>query len=122
MKYKISIIGMGYVGCGNALMLSKQNEVSIVDIDENKVKNFNNGQLPINDAFAQQYFENEDLHVSATCNLSESIQGASFIILSKVSTKELSCKKVQSIFFEFCPKNLINFENCEFDKIGLSKT
>ena len=46
----------------------------------------------------------------------------SFIILSKDSTKELSCKKVQSIVFEFSPKNLINFENCEFDKIGLSKT
>ena len=61
MKYKISIIGMGYVGCGNALMLSKQHEVSIVDIDENKVKNFNNGQLPIHDVFAQQYFENTDI-------------------------------------------------------------
>ena len=44
------------------------------------------------------------------------------LILSKDSTKEMSCKKVQSIVFEFCPKNLTNFVNCEFDKIGLSKT
>ena len=102
MKYKISIIGMGYVGCGNALMLSKQNEVSIVDIDENKVKNFNNGQLPINDAFAQQYFENEDLHLSATCNLNESIQGTSFIILSLPTnfdevTKQYDTKIIEEV-------------------------
>ena len=111
MKYKISIIGMGYVGCGNALMLSKQNEVSIVDIDENKVKNFNNGQLPINDAFAQQYFENEDLHLSATCNLSESIQGASFIILSLPTnfneiTKQYDTKIIEEVITQITHENI----------------
>jgi len=111
MKYKISIIGMGYVGCGNALMLSKQNEVSIVDIDENKVKNFNNGQLPINDAFAQQYFENEDLHLSATCNLSESIQGASFIILSlptnfNETTKQYDTKIIEEVITQITHENI----------------
>ena len=111
MKYKISIIGMGYVGCGNALMLSKQNEVSIVDNDENKVKNFNNGQLPINDAFAQQYFENEDLHLSATCNLSESIQGASFIILSlptnfNETTKQYDTKIIEEVITQIYHENI----------------
>ena len=111
MKYKISIIGMGYVGCANALMLSKQNEVSIVDIDENKVKNFNNGQLPINDAYAQQYFENEDLHLSATCNLSESIHGASFIILSlptnfNETTKQYDTKIIEEVITQITHENI----------------
>jgi UDP-glucose 6-dehydrogenase len=39
-KPKISFIGMGYDGCGNALMLTKFNEVSVVDIDKVKVDNF----------------------------------------------------------------------------------
>ena len=110
MKYKISIIGMGYVGCGNALMLSKQHEVSIVDIDESKVKNFNNGQLPIHDVFAQQYFENEDLHLSATCNLNESIQGASFIILSlptnfDETTKQYDTKIIEEVIAHIIIEN-----------------
>ena len=110
MKYKISIIGMGYVGCGNALMLSKRNEVSIMDIDENKIKNFNNGQLPINDAFAQQYFENEDLHLSATCNLNESIQGDSFIILSlptnfDETTKQYDTKIIEEVIAHIILEN-----------------
>tara|TARA_B100000767_G_scaffold24634_1_gene21669 strand:+ start:745 stop:903 length:159 start_codon:yes stop_codon:yes gene_type:complete len=39
-KISFSFIGMGYVGCGNALMLTKFNEVFIVDIDKVKVDNF----------------------------------------------------------------------------------
>ena len=39
-KPKISIIGMCYVGCGNALTLAKFNEVPIVDIGKVKVDNF----------------------------------------------------------------------------------
>ena len=45
MQNKISIIGMGYVGCGNALMLSKNHEVSVVDIDQKKINNFNNNKI-----------------------------------------------------------------------------
>jgi UDPglucose 6-dehydrogenase len=82
MKHKISIVGMGYVGCGNALMLAKNNEVSIVDIDQQKVDNFNNKKLPIDDVYAQNFFEEEVLNISATTNLSESIQDASFAIIS----------------------------------------
>ena len=33
-----------------------------------------------------------------------------------------SCTKVQSIVFEFFPKKLVNFSNCEFDKTGLFNT
>ena len=82
MNQKISIVGMGYVGCGNALMLAKNNSVSIVDIDQQKVDNFNKKQLPIFDEFAQQYLENEQLNISATSNLLESIENASYVILA----------------------------------------
>jgi UDPglucose 6-dehydrogenase len=82
MTCKISIVGMGYVGCGNALMLAKYNEVSIVDIDQIKIDNFNAKKLPIDDDYAQQFFESESLNISATSNLAESIRGASYVILS----------------------------------------
>ena len=73
MKHKISIVGMGYVGCGNALMLAKNNEVSLVDIDQQKVDNFNIKKLPIDDVYAQNFFEEEVLNISATTNLRGSI-------------------------------------------------
>ena len=82
MNKKISVIGMGYVGIANALLLAKDHEVSIVDIDHQKVKNFNNKKLPIIESFAQSYFENEKLNISATLDLHDSIKDASFIILA----------------------------------------
>ena len=71
MTHKIAVIGMGYVGCGNGLMLAKNFSVSIMDIDHKKVQNFKDRKLPIDDQFAQRYFENENLNISATTNSSQ---------------------------------------------------
>ena len=81
MSYKISVIGMGYVGCGNGLLLSKNHNISMMDIDQKKVNDFNNKKLPISDPFAQNYFENADLNIHATSDLFNSIEGATFILL-----------------------------------------
>ena len=82
MKHKISIIGMGYVGCGNALMLAKNSQVSIVDIDQEKVNTFNAGRLPISDAYAQKFLDEQALDISSTTDLDECIKDSSFVILS----------------------------------------
>lgn len=83
MNNKISVIGMGYVGCANGLMFSKKLNVSMMDIDQKKVRDFNNNKLPIHDTFAQQYFENEyeNLNIHATTDLLESIHESSFVLL-----------------------------------------
>lgn len=47
---------MGYLSLGNLLMLAKNNEVSIADIDLKKVEDFNAGRLPISDVYAQKLF------------------------------------------------------------------
>jgi len=108
MDTKISIVGMGYVGCGNALMLAKDNEVSIVDIDKEKVKNFNNKKLPIQDNFAQDFFESKNLNLSATCDLSESIVGASYIILSLPTNFNEETKEFDTSILEKVITNILH--------------
>ena len=73
---------MGYVGCGNALMLAKNSQVSIVDIDQQKVDNFNAGRLPISDGYAQNFLDKQELDISSTTDLHESIADSSFVILA----------------------------------------
>lgn len=34
---KIAVVGTGYVGLSNAMLLSQHNEVVALDIDENKI-------------------------------------------------------------------------------------
>ena len=78
----ISIVGMGYVGCANALLLAQHNVVSIVDIDEQKVKDFNSGILPIQDSMAAKYLDEKDLNIMATSSIFEGTKDADFIILA----------------------------------------
>ncbi|MDA9690417.1 nucleotide sugar dehydrogenase [Pseudomonadota bacterium] len=78
----ISVVGMGYVGCANALLLAQHNIVSIVDIDEQKVKDFNSGTLPIQDSMAAKYLDEKDLNIMATSSIIEGTKDADFIILA----------------------------------------
>ena len=79
---KIAVVGMGYVGCANALLLSQHHEVVIVDIDCEKVQLFNTGKLPIKDSIAENFFAQNNLNLSASNDLHKSIEGAEYIILA----------------------------------------
>ncbi|MDC0923001.1 nucleotide sugar dehydrogenase [Gammaproteobacteria bacterium] len=82
MNQRICIIGMGYVGLANALMLAKHNHVVLVDNDSQKVINFNKGILPINEQFSQEYFKTETLNISASSDLKASSIEIDFFILA----------------------------------------
>jgi UDPglucose 6-dehydrogenase len=112
MKHKISIIGMGYVGCGNALMLAKNSQVSIVDIDQHKVDNFNAGRLPISDAYAQKFLDQQELDISSTTDLNESIADSSFVILALPTNFDESLMKYDTqVLDEVAEKVLRNNHN-----------
>lgn len=44
---KIAVIGIGYVGLSNAIVLAQKNEVVLVDIVEEKINLINSRQSPI---------------------------------------------------------------------------
>ena len=46
---KITVVGAGYVGFSLALLLSKQNDVVILEKDEKKIELVKNGHSPVND-------------------------------------------------------------------------
>lgn len=82
MNLQISVIGAGYVGCGNALLLATHNSVSLMDIDKKKVSDFNNSILPIRDSAGEALLRSGSLKIKATNDLSHSVQGADFVILA----------------------------------------
>ena len=61
---KILIIGLGYVGTSLTLLLSKDNNVTVSDTNEQKLKNLIQGKLPIVDSHAQDYFSKNSLNIS----------------------------------------------------------
>ena len=79
-----------------------------MDIDQVKVEAFNKKQLPINDHFAQSYFEKEDLQVSATTDLKKSIDDASFIIISLPTNFDDETKAFDTSIIEGVIKDIVS--------------
>jgi len=78
---KIAVVGMGYVGLANAIMLSIKNEVSILEISSDKVDLLNRGISPIKDKLIEKYLKNKNLKIKASTNAKEVYRNASFVII-----------------------------------------
>lgn len=79
---KIVVVGLGYVGLSNAVLLAQHNEVIGVDISEDRVHALNARQSPIVDAELSEYLAERNLNLSASTDLVGSIEGADYVIVS----------------------------------------
>ncbi len=79
---KIAVVGAGYVGLSLATLLSQENEVIVLDIDNDKIKMINNRISPIKDKYIENYFNKNKLNLSATLNYIDAFSEAEFIIIS----------------------------------------
>lgn len=79
---KIAVVGIGYVGLSNAVMLAQQNEVWALDVDPAKIDMVNDRRSPIIDAEIEEYLTSHDLDLVATADPSAAFDGASFVIVA----------------------------------------
>lgn len=79
---KIAVVGTGYVGISNALLLAKHNEVVALDVIPEKVALLNQGLSPIQDHEVEHYLANETLNFRATLDPDDAYEGAEFIIIA----------------------------------------
>ncbi|GAA65017.1 UDPglucose 6-dehydrogenase [Pseudoalteromonas sp. BSi20311] len=79
---KIAIVGTGYVGLSNAMLLAQHNEVVALDIDEQKIALLNNKQSPIVDTEISEFLARNDLNFTATTNKAAAYANADFVIIA----------------------------------------
>lgn len=79
---KIAVIGLGYVGLSNAVLLARHNKVIAVDKLQERVDMVNNHKSPIADSEIEKYLSNEPLSLSATTDADEAYRDASYIIIA----------------------------------------
>ena len=79
---KIAVAGTGYVGLSLAVLLAQHNEVTAVDIIEEKVNMINQKKSPIIDAELTEYLEKKELHLKATTDGNIAYKDAEFVIIS----------------------------------------
>ena len=78
---KVAVVGLGYVGLSLATLLSKNNEVVGLDVDDDRVYNVNKRKVPIKDKDIERFFRNEKLDFYATLDYKEAFTNKEFIII-----------------------------------------
>jgi UDPglucose 6-dehydrogenase len=79
---KIAVIGTGYVGLSNAVLLSHHHQVVALDINKEKVDLINNKKSPIVDDELETYLSSKPLNLIATLDKTLAYKDSSFVIIA----------------------------------------
>jgi UDPglucose 6-dehydrogenase len=79
---KITVVGTGYVGISNAVLLAQRNRVVALDIDQQKVDLINARTSPIADPEIEEYLANRPLDLVATTDKQDAYRDSDFVIVA----------------------------------------
>lgn len=77
----IVVVGMGYVGLSNAVLLAQQNQVTAIDLMPERVKLVNDRKSTVADNLIEEYLRNSALNLRATMD-KNAVKDADFVIIA----------------------------------------
>lgn len=81
-KTKITVVGSGYVGMSLSVLLAQHNDVTVLDIDAERVDRINNNQSTVIDEEIELFLTERSLSLMATLDKQVAYEGANFIIVA----------------------------------------
>jgi len=79
---KIAVIGTGYVGLSNGILLAQNHEVIAFDIAKWRIDLLNSGKIPIEDREMEKFFNERPLRFKASLDKKEVYTNADLIIIA----------------------------------------
>lgn len=79
---KITVVGCGYVGMSNAVLLAQHNNVVAFDINESSINSVNSRKSTVADVELQDYLDKKALSLTATTDPAEAFCDADYIIIA----------------------------------------
>ena len=102
---KILVIGLGYVGTANAILLSQQNEVICYDLNFDRINLINDKKSPIEDREATEYLSQKDLNIKGVTEL-PSLNDFDFVIIATPTNYDPETNHFDTSTVELCIENL----------------
>jgi len=81
-KTKITVVGSGYVGMSLSVLLAQHNDVTVLDIDAERVGRINNKQSTVADIEIKSFLAEKSLSLTATLDKQVAYKDAIFIIVA----------------------------------------
>ena len=81
-KVKVTVVGSGYVGMSLAVLLAQHNDVTVLDIDPERVDQVNRRESTIADPDIESFLRDQDLCLKATRDKKEAYAGAKFVVVA----------------------------------------
>jgi UDPglucose 6-dehydrogenase len=79
---KITVVGMGYVGLSNSVLLAQQNDVLVLDVVEEKIRKLNQRKSPILDKEIESFLSEKSLNLEATIDKQYAYSEAELVIIA----------------------------------------
>lgn len=79
---KIVVVGIGYVGLSNAVLLAQHNDVTAVDLSSERVDMVNARKCPIIDAELEEFLSTRALNLDATTDLMAALVGVDVVLIA----------------------------------------
>lgn len=77
----ITVIGMGFVGLSNAVLLSQKHNVTAVDIMQKKVDLINRKLPTVKDEYIENFLKTKKLNLHATLDMKSAVKAADYILI-----------------------------------------
>ena len=91
-KKRITVVGAGYVGMSLAVLLSQNNLVTILDVDEEKINKINKGESTIYDEKIGEFLK-KDLHLQASHKSKEAYINSDIVLVTVPTDYDLETSK-----------------------------
>ena len=115
VKFNITVAGTGYVGLSISVLLAQNNNVTALDLIQEKVDLINQKKSPIQDKEISEFLSCKNLNLKATTNKDEAYNNPDFIIIATPTDYDSeknffntsSVESVVSLAEQKCPSSTI---------------